>query len=167
MESKQINLLKMKRNGRSLLIEPVWNRNVSCGSITTPFSPFNRTSMESKPAYFLKTHELVSPFNRTSMESKHLSSAALCDLSRATFNRTSMESKLSRSYNFSSILSLLIEPVWNRNLIDGGGVGTPTILLIEPVWNRNLIISAVRKIGYRLLIEPVWNRNVCCSRSDV
>ena len=33
-------------------------------------------------------------------------------------------------------------------------------LLIEPVWNRNLIRYAHEMCLERLLIEPVWNRNL-------
>ena len=32
-------------------------------------------------------------------------------------------------------------------------------LLIEPVWNRNLRWAILAAIPQRLLIEPVWNRN--------
>ena len=79
--------------------------------------------------------------------------------------------------------SLLIEPVWNRNVpIIGVVFLCDFMLLIEPVWNRNLssfsnaafIVSAFNRtsmeskllcsvhaktIGNPLLIEPVWNRN--------
>ena len=56
------------------------------------------------------------PFNRTSMESKpdwvHLES-----LAKHPFNRTSMESKLAISCFYHVRVLLLIEPVWNRNIV--------------------------------------------------
>ena len=54
------------------------------------------------------------------------------------FNRTSMESK----------------PV------SGQFGGLNYVLLIEPVWNRNIIEMVCDWAGAHLLIEPVWNRNV-------
>ena len=77
-----------------------------------------------------------------------------------TFNRTSMESKRGRQTTRDVLIEkLLIEPVWNRNLLkhnhvvqgapfnrtsmeskrdDGTAFATLQNLLIEPVWNRNL-----------------------------
>ena len=77
---------------RSLLIEPVWNRNNTTEDSGEFIDvAFNRTSMESKPfrAKYLKF--CTCTFNRTSMESKPLSSETSRVLE--TFNRTSMESK--------------------------------------------------------------------------
>ena len=56
-----------------------------------------------------------------------------------TFNRTSMESKLPlQSQRRDSPDQLLIEPVWNRNLLAVLSLTLMRIsLLIEPVWNRN------------------------------
>ena len=81
-----------------------------------PTSPhaFNRTSMESKQNVKRRVRVKHVTFNRTSMESKLIYSLGNGIL--RTFNRTSMESKLF----FTSFLcfknTLLIEPVWNRNL---------------------------------------------------
>ena len=41
------------------------------------------------------------------------------------------------AYFASNTYSLLIEPVWNRNKMDGVFVNSKHNLLIEPVWNRN------------------------------
>ena len=107
----------------SLLIEPVWNRN-SAGLrfYTRVKSAFNRTSMESKLAYAQHVVLSKSTFNRTSMESKH---------------RLRLRSR-------SKLNSLLIEPVWNRNisLWMTDSQKWPH-LLIEPVWNRNCGIPTV------------------------
>ena len=101
-----------------------------------------------------------SAFNRTSMESKRRDESGHPNPTN-TFNRTSMESKLRCSVRFTGC-RLLIEPVWNRNLIRkhlrdnlnasfnrtsmeskpriADSVSSVLTLLIEPVWNRNLII---------------------------
>ena len=56
--------------------------------------------------------------------------------------------------------NLLIEPVWNRNLIDFFFCHVKKNLLIEPVWNRNFDDDeAFEDRIEELLIEPVWNRN--------
>ena len=78
---------------------------------------------------------------------------------------------------------LLIEPVWNRNLVLSASVSVlVNVLLIEPVWNRNreaMKMSKDRRTPFNrtsmeskhtpmaayvsfqgLLIEPVWNRNI-------
>ena len=80
-----------------LLIEPVWNRNQTTVDISGALAAlaFNRTSMESKlDLCFHDGSEVGFAFNRTSMESKPCS------------RRCS-----------SSSFSLLIEPVWNRNVL--------------------------------------------------
>ena len=38
-------------------------------------------------------------------------------------------------------------------------------LLIEPVWNRNVAGEIYSKFGTNLLIEPVWNRNATVVQS--
>ena len=53
---------------------------------------------------------------------------------------------------------LLIEPVWNRNVVSLGASAMDCELLIEPVWNRNILHGTVVQ-SVQLLIEPVWNRN--------
>ena len=100
-----------------LLIEPVWNRNVRAGLIVEVPN--------------------IRAFNRTSMESKHWSRVALFSIA-FTFNRTSMESKLG-CYLLVHVdcVSLLIEPVWNRNSSLVVASTSGSLLLIEPVWNRN------------------------------
>ena len=92
-----------------------------------------------------------------------------------------MESKRRLMLSTLNSGELLIEPVWNRNLITTEVGIFGAMLLIEPVWNRNLAFASIsREIGgafnrtsmeskrmlpcgiykcYRLLIEPVWNRN--------
>ena len=92
-----------------------------------------------------------------------------------------MESKHGRATEgLLRTYKLLIEPVWNRNLIDKVVTGVTDLLLIEPVWNRNQWVfdiafecppfnrtSMESKQEYQqaltglnlLLIEPVWNRN--------
>ena len=63
------------------------------------------------------------------------------------------------------MISLLIEPVWNRNRRAVAVSGLLYSLLIEPVWNRNLALSvSVQGHQNQLLIEPVWNRNKKYSR---
>ena len=81
------------------------------------------------------------------------------------------------------MMSLLIEPVWNRNEDEKPDSASEVdILLIEPVWNRNDTVVNVSGSGVtvafnrtsmeskldvdagdvdvsELLIEPVWNRN--------
>ena len=46
---------------------------------------------------------------------------------------------------------LLIEPVWNRNLVNHWEKGRLENLLIEPVWNRNdnwVNMSSVEKMNF-------------------
>ena len=57
-------------------------------------TPFNRTSMESKPTLGVSLDELLAAFNRTSMESKP---------------------ELIPASEMMHGFQLLIEPVWNRN----------------------------------------------------
>ena len=59
----------------------------------------------------------IYPFNRTSMESKLTETTPVLVKLRATFNRTSMESKRALADGFTGGSALLIEPVWNRNVI--------------------------------------------------
>ena len=71
-----------------------------------------------------------------------------------------MESKhLFMILGMSVFVTLLIEPVWNRNFGVEGLPGVANTLLIEPVWNRNQAITFLLKNYAPLLIEPVWNRN--------
>ena len=76
-----------------------------------------------------------------------------------------MESKqcLKRTSN-GVCLKLLIEPVWNRNLIVMLILYHIINLLIEPVWNRNDVSTYTKKESEVLLIEPVWNRNPSSTR---
>ena len=121
-----------------LLIEPVWNRNISqrWTLIILQEQAFNRTSMESKHEWSFNvpsTDAVELPFNRTSMESKpctmiSFALACLC----CAFNRTSMESKQHH----------LVEPhvgPFNQPIkLDTALLtGMRPFLLIEPVWNRN------------------------------
>ena len=78
-----------------LLIEPVWNWN---------------------DCYLWRSLRRLSAFNRTSMELKrggfaHAMSATF------SFNRTSMELKLLIFHPVRIYVTLLIEPVWNWNLL--------------------------------------------------
>ena len=57
------------------------------------------------------------------------------------------------------IFFLLIEPVWNRNIILPCLMIARVNLLIEPVWNRNVVYCNFTVLSPCLLIEPVWNRN--------
>ena len=70
MESKRVQARSM-RGHVTLLIEPVWNRNESNGTLSVRASAFNRTSMESKPPAIEFDESKRTAFNRTSMESKH------------------------------------------------------------------------------------------------
>ena len=77
---------------------------------------------------------------------------------------------------------LLIEPVWNRNVVAchpekisrrafnrtsmESKLAKPSPnkdhshrLLIEPVWNRNAVVGTTKTAIHHLLIELVWNRN--------
>ena len=124
-----------------LLIEPVWNRNIA---------------PQIDPKHILGT------FNRTSLESK-LDTRYLAFRRCLPFNRTSLESKLqSVTLLNSSQNALLIEPVWNRNILSVRYSNeVDVILLIEPVWNRNRNTPPHHALPMRLLlIEPVWNRNM-------
>ena len=61
-----------------LLIEPVWNRNMTVGSLQPHhWYTFNRTSMESKHRRLTDATINAKPFNRTSMESKPRSEKAV------------------------------------------------------------------------------------------
>ena len=100
----------------------------------------------------------IVPFNRTSLESKPCQTYMGRDCAVA-FNRTSLESKLTLKSPCVNPVTLLIEPVWNRNVIDVLSLIWFRTLLIEPVWNRNCIGYRLRGIVVYLLIEPVWNRN--------
>ena len=147
------------------------------------FYPFNRTSMESKQYSVALDRTSQNTFNRTSMESKHRVNHNR-HTPDSTFNRTSMESKLcSTAFGQERRgLSLLIEPVWNRNSLlirfnhfvffafnrtsmeskhrFGLSSERPT-----RTFNRTSMESKPISRGclwvYRflLLIEPVWNRN--------
>ena len=156
----------------------------SCILCAIILATFNRTSMESKQPFLVSTHSTIQPFNRTSMESKLIKPCALktrlnsafnrtsmeskltdwnsnCRIvSEMAFNRTSMESKLSNGVCPNTLMALLIEPVWNRNLVNVPIDPTSLLtLLIEPVWNRNKIQDSQQTRYAFLLIEPVWNRN--------
>ena len=89
---------QLKKNG-DLLIEPVWNRNMR---------------------FDVNTDNLIK-----------------------TFNRTSMESKPNADGDALKHRALLIEPVWNRNFVTGLARNLKHLLLIEPVWNRNIIATLV------------------------
>ena len=80
---------------------------------------FNRTSMESKRFSWWRVYiHMERTFNRTSMESKRFQGYLLIQI-HLSFNRTSMESKLRIAEKRLKIGEfLLIEPVWNRNLVD-------------------------------------------------
>ena len=74
-----------------------------------------------------------------------------------------MESK--RGYKLRSVkgrITLLIEPVWNRNVFLCRVGIVSNRLLIEPVWNRNQcpMDDSLAASNDNLLIEPVWNRNM-------
>ncbi len=77
---------------------------------------FNRTSMESKLGGDESGGYRFWTFNRTSMESKQLSREPITRTRGSPFNRTSMESKRTSPAVIKSAISLLIEPVWNRNI---------------------------------------------------
>ena len=104
------------------------------------------------------------------------------DLVRRLFHRTSSKRRWRAS--FVTFETLLIEPVWNRNLNSDRGysMSSGRLLLIEPVWNRNIQVGGGLATRLRcnafnrtsmeskhctallvkislLLIEPVWNRN--------
>ena len=122
LESKLVPGIRDKVRVGMLLIEPVWNQNFRChDGYREVEKTFNRTSLESKQ----HLHRLQAclgevTFNRTSLESKRLNSTSGIPAPMA-FNRTSLESKpvkhtVSRRY----FATLLIEPVWNRNLKQRG-----------------------------------------------
>ena len=93
------------------------------------------------------------------MESKPSRSCGY-PVSRIPFNRTSMESKHYLVDDINEVINLLIEPVWNRNLLRLCLAFEVCQLLIEPVWNRNRAgRTSEAKPLFGLLIEPVWNRN--------
>ena len=100
-----------------LLIEPVWNRNL--------------TAIVNTRCLWL----LIEP-----VWNRNTSIALPINSSNVTFNRTSMESKRSSALTAAWISALLIEPVWNRNFKLRAGRKLIARLLIEPVWNRNVYI---------------------------
>ena len=115
MESKLEKSQGVSGCADALLIEPVWNRNVFEDALAVDICDFYRTSMESKLIGRSLKRAFYRPFNRTSMESKLVAVIGLSAFSTA-FNRTSMESKLYLVYEtLTGAVSLLIEPVWNRN----------------------------------------------------
>ena len=143
---------------RVLLIEPVWNWNLRSDARQKRVPTFNRTSMELKHAYVCRDFRSERSFNRTSMELKHTSA---------------IWQKCSRL--------LLIEPVWNWNLISHKGVSMDygafnrTSMELKLFWlmkwlglsspfNRTSMelkrsSAASFCISVILLIEPVWNWN--------
>ena len=75
--------------------------------------PFNRTSLELKPAKAVPQRIKLASFNRTSLELKLGNSCFVCR-TKTTFNRTSLELKRNYLSVFAATgLDLLIEPVWN------------------------------------------------------
>ena len=72
MESKLSSAFFALNSDTSLLIEPVWNRNVTIGeTLAGARATFNRTSMELKPNQVSEIKALAKyAFNRTSMELK-------------------------------------------------------------------------------------------------
>ena len=145
-----------------LLIEPVWNRNTQNGCdepshilylLIEPVWNRNR-------APCLPKTQVQTSFNRTSMESKLESLRSCCWNLTTSFNRTSMESKLRCWCIVGMSISLLIEPVWNRNK-HCKICGAP----VNWAFNRTSMESKPQhsRCSYRmcyLLIEPVWNRNI-------
>ena len=83
------------------------------------FAAFNRTSMESKRPRALHYQQQQHSFNRTSMESKPIGFGAKWEQIHFPFNRTSMESKPNCGRDFLCVDKplLLIEPVWNQNIL--------------------------------------------------
>ena len=122
-----------------LLIEPVWNRNLSINQpMPIMMHPFNRTSMESKRANGMSKAQVI----------------AL--LIEPVWNRNTVKYLITHDRHI-----LLIEPVWNRNHFYRCCQRRFTCL----TFNRTSMESKQRKARQRwivskLLIEPVWNRNV-------
>ena len=99
----------------TLLIEPVWNRNLQLGRLcVSPCELLIEPVWNRNPLMDYAVHVLYSSFNRTSLESKQH-----CET------------------HSQYLPPLLIEPVWNRNSSAAFHPSTGCILLIEPVWNRN------------------------------
>ena len=77
-----------------------------------------------------------------------------------SFNRTSMESKHRFRHQKRRNPFLLIEPVWNRNLLaekpDPNELQSfnRTSMESKPISSSNIF-----SMFFSLLIEPVWNRN--------
>ena len=117
MESKLLSLTQSQASVSRLLIEPVWNRNSDTGtSLPSAHILLIEPVWNRNRAILIQTDTGVGTFNRTSMESK-LKFPIVAFICADTFNRTSMESKLLNGYDkMADILSLLIEPVWNRNV---------------------------------------------------
>ena len=76
-----------------------------------------------------------------------------------TFNRTSMESKLLLSCAGFTVSRLLIEPVWNRNMISLIIYGQSPPFNRTSMESKQNTVSSFSNIAFLLLIEPVWNRN--------
>ena len=142
MESKHQRHTPRELNNHSLLIEPVWNRNIAPLKSSPLNSPFNRTSMESKHICWVRSVSRHVTFNRTSMESKPLMGSPSRSM-RSPFNRTSMESKLWIDDTDSEVVH-----TFNRTSMESkrAPVNLPchkNCLLIEPVWNRNASLSVI------------------------
>ena len=109
----------------NLLIEPVWNRNIGNKGFQYKIHAFNRTSLESKPEQsdpaFGNHYLLIEPVWNRNLKSLHLLGWQL----RLTFNRTSLESKPGITVVVPRAVTLLIEPVWNRNLDAVAGMRLP------------------------------------------
>ena len=127
----------------------------------------NRTSLESKPCIVKLNPPLFWTSNRTSLESKpriekYAGQYACTLLIAPVWNRN-----LSSNILLCEYLSLLIAPVWNRNLfLISNQIIYYIWLLIAPVWNRNVVSCKTRSIAVSLLIAPDWNRNYFNHQKD-
>ena len=146
-----------------LLIEPVWNWNLSwLWSTASPPSSFNRTSMELKQRIGLFLCQLPeNPFNRTSMELKHGIHECSIPILRITpFNRTSMELKPKRldvSWEGHTAFNRTSMELKHHSVCHHIGVSytfNRTSMELKRM-QRSINVSHVK-----LLIEPVWNWNV-------
>ena len=142
-----------------LLIEPIWNWNLVKITWHGGFPTSNRTNMELKLDGINRPNLLIFSSNRTNMELKRLHIFCWHPY-RISSNRTNMELKLI----IRQVVNVYIATSNRTNmelklLFVKFNFRLGYILLIEPIWNWNLFQCAVKFSSDFLLIEPIWNWN--------
>ena len=71
-----------------------------------------------------------------------------------------MELKFLRTKWETTLISVLIVPLWNWNTCKGFSLSAVDYVLIVPLWNWNGARSALRQPSKLVLIVPLWNWNL-------